>query len=204
MIHRFAFWLSALSLLLCIAAVVLWVRSYSGVDGVFLSKVTGTTTKGRWQNFNITTVPGRVRIANWSAPTENVGPSGPPAEIVNAGWMTRFARINYAENPNLQMDVGPDYARTALIFHTMHFDSRGATSRGFVAPFWFVSLVLAIAPAWWSRRFIARRHADRMGLCPHCGYDMCATPDQCPECGNTPATASNPPSAPPAASLDRA
>ena len=54
---------------------------------------------------------------------------------------------------------------------------------------WFevvVTLPLAILPAWWTvERVIAKRRKrqQKLGLCLHCGYDLRATPDRCPECG---------------------
>lgn len=51
-------------------------------------------------------------------------------------------------------------------------------------PMWAVVIVTAVAPALWLRRRQRRRAAARLaGCCAHCGYDLRATPDRCPECG---------------------
>ena len=65
---------------------------------------------------------------------------------------------------------------------------------GWVAlfPHWAVILATSILPAFWLiqkgffiRQF-RRRRRIKLGLCTVCGYDLRATPDRCPECGNSP------------------
>lgn len=55
-----------------------------------------------------------------------------------------------------------------------------------VVPYWFVVLVLAVAPGWRLTRWWRRRRQRRLGHCFVCGYDIRATPDRCPECGQVP------------------
>ena len=54
-----------------------------------------------------------------------------------------------------------------------------------MVPFWFLVAVAVAVPAAQLGRSI-RRLQRVPGLCRHCGYDLRATPDRCPECGTTP------------------
>jgi hypothetical protein len=58
----------------------------------------------------------------------------------------------------------------------------------FVAvPHWFVAILCAVAgwPAGtrWLKRYLASRR-PKPGCCRKCGYDLRASPERCPECGN--------------------
>jgi hypothetical protein len=53
------------------------------------------------------------------------------------------------------------------------------------APVWFLVVLTAVAPVQKLLRTLTIRRRTRQGQCPACGYDLRATPDRCPECGET-------------------
>lgn len=54
-------------------------------------------------------------------------------------------------------------------------------------PHWLLCAAFGVLPAIQLPRSIVGmmrgRHRARRGLCAHCGYDLRATPERCPECG---------------------
>lgn len=48
-------------------------------------------------------------------------------------------------------------------------------------PHWL--LMLLFATAYWRLRRRVRRMSHVPGTCKHCGYDLRASPERCPECG---------------------
>lgn len=50
---------------------------------------------------------------------------------------------------------------------------------------WAAALLFAVAPALYARRQL-RDRPPGPGTCAACGYDLRATPEQCPECGAIP------------------
>jgi hypothetical protein len=56
----------------------------------------------------------------------------------------------------------------------------------FGIPHFVASGLLILLPSYWMFGFLRTQPRPR-GFCQHCGYDLRATPDRCPECGTIPA-----------------
>ena len=183
--------LTALSLLLCVATVVLWVRSFYVQD-----VMRWTTTRAAGGDIR------RTRVEVFSVRGHNVAHvqsrTYTPQEFdrvvrpmdermtpqQRSLWYrmgTHTFRFNY--NPDVRgrslwVRLGFRYS------HSIHDSS--PPFPGFTEarlPHWLIAMLTAALPAvrcgaWWRRR---RRHA--IGRCPRCGYDLRASPDRCPECG---------------------
>src|SRR5579862_6006169 len=53
-------------------------------------------------------------------------------------------------------------------------------------PIWCIAMFFAADPLIFTIRGVQRKFRYREGQCKFCGYDLRATPEQCPECGNVP------------------
>ena len=50
-------------------------------------------------------------------------------------------------------------------------------------PWWLMLLFAAVLPAWELASVFRRKRRIARHACVHCGYDLRASPERCPECG---------------------
>jgi hypothetical protein len=157
--------LTALSLLLCVAACLLWARSYSVGDGFVWKPADAPPYYRAYAGRGV------VRLGSG-----RYGFDRPP-------------HFDYSADP---APARPTGYHPGTLAHRLSFDfHRGSDSQGMpttdlLFPLWPAALASAVLPALWARGVrrdrTLRRRADA-GQCPSCGYDLRATPGRCPECG---------------------
>jgi hypothetical protein len=172
---------SALSLLLCVGAVALWVRSYAEGDDLLIA----------WDAHY--TPSYRANGVSWASSTihPSLGiHSGRGGLCIGTGWgdwMDHRRTVQFLYKPS-EFDL----TRTHALFHAERYPRRRRFPK---VPMFYVEMtdlipvaLLAILPSIWVIRLLrTRRGISRMTatLCASCGYDLRASTTQCPECGTT-------------------
>ena len=178
--------LTGLSLLLCVAAVALWVLSYTLRPEVFhvgfhrrAAALHNGSVQFHWlKRFELVSIPqpSGVPVAAPGKPLPYL--AEPP------GW--HYEAPPRRLLPAATRDVGVRPLATL---------SGGAVPHpgviqggGFEVSLWPVAVLAAVPPSLWiiRRRGSAAARRRAAGLCPACGYDLRATPGRCPECGHQP------------------
>lgn len=188
--------LSFVSLLVCVAVAVLWVRSYFVADHL---------TKWSFTEGHDEIAVTSFTISSWSGDIDSeigrgVCPNTPlrAKEIRETTgkankwrWWTGSVPSGRAPAGTSPGSLCPVWVER-LGFYVCHIvDPPTASDSGSVLcidlPHWFPCLLTAILPLLWLKRALRCRRAKRLGLCTQCGYDLRASPDRCPECGTIPA-----------------
>jgi hypothetical protein len=166
--------LSALSLLLFVAVIMLWVRSYFVADNLI-----GRRTKGG------NDIEYRIICDSGALHAFVLRTSDPqPDPFGEEGSHLHWRRAE----PGGNRPGGMFY----FDWHTTRMGTTSVTNATLSAPLWVGGLATVVVPIAWTLMSLRRRRLHRQ-RCPSCGYDLRATPERCPECGAVPANLTPPP-----------
>jgi hypothetical protein len=180
--------LTALSLLLCVAATVRsfhqtdWCPALRHVRRPGTTHVTDVLLFGDYVFFARLDVPEGVQSTapeGWAA---HVGPVG--RNEVQKTWVFLW--------PFVQVDAEHEVLGVGTLKGHV---AQGLPVRIVVVPIWYAAILFSLLPlgrgAVVSVRWWRRQRRLKAGRCPRCGYDLRATPDRCPECGAVDAESSH-------------
>jgi hypothetical protein len=162
-----------ISCVLCIGSVAMWARSPFRGDQV------------RWFGSNhalLLRSVGGMMVINWAR--------APGLAL----WRSSSRRFILESRPrddfNAKFSAGDPWTRLGFWLQrdNVGWGNLAGKSTWIAIPHWFLSLLTASIAAWSGRKLRRNRAAVRwraQGRCERCGYDIRATPDRCPECGQS-------------------
>jgi 4-amino-4-deoxy-L-arabinose transferase-like glycosyltransferase len=182
--------LTALSLLLCVAVVVVWVRSTSGREMIgWRTRYVGESAMHQtfrgliWSRGDVV-----VAVNNYGHLDRRSGSPMPRSD-----WQGTQFYHRRAEPDSLRVrsdDALLNWNGFCVDFTRIARNGAAVGSGEVGAPAWFLAAVTLAGPALWTakrlwraKRLWSRR---RRGLCPSCAYDLTGNVSGvCPECGST-------------------
>ena len=198
--------LSALSLLVLVAAVVLWVRSYwvidrvgfasgqlyraiSGGGGVFLESLRVFRHTRSWRDGTATPVEIAVLdYCDWYADYPDVRSIVAAPRHWETGTYGRASLMKHAWGQDINLAL-PHMTKLAIARQNVWGGADGTSAHDSLygprvwVPYWMIVAVAAPLSVWWIGSRVRQFRRRARGLCAACGYDLRATPGRCPECG---------------------
>jgi hypothetical protein len=166
--------LPSLSLLLCAAVVVLWVRSRVVLEQFVLWRRTDV----RWGDVSIWSGAGELSLTRSPLYVEGryrlwldlrgYEPQVRPILRREMQWLLREIRLGASTKFGFMFTGSTDQAQSEFAV---------------AVTYWLLASISGLPPLLWMWCVFRRRGQDAFGLCPACGYDLRATPQRCPERG---------------------
>ena len=191
--------LTVISPLLLLVTAFLWIRGHYARDGIWYStdsmRYSIHSYRGRIWLWSLSIAPDPSAMV-WGS---NIHMSkGFQVDSVADSWYGSYIgpskgvqlETDFTEAPggwsgSSQQWLGFRYISTDTWYPKaqLQFGYPTARSRAIFVPHWAIAIVTAILPALSIISLIRNRNRRDKNLCPHCGYDLRATPGRCPECG---------------------
>jgi hypothetical protein len=173
--------LSVLSLVLCVATTALWLRSYWTFDHYDRIQRVRADDSQAIRQWYFMSDGGGVKLTVFTAEGSTV----PGLWGSNLGtWWGHEPATGYVRFGNDRavaigwLGVGWGGGKWNQV------DGSLTTEDSWIVfPHWMAVALFGLTPAVWLATFVRKRRRLANGLCRHCGYDLRATPDRCPECG---------------------
>lgn len=179
MTRRLSGFCAAFSLLICLAAsVACFHRQYHSFSAYYLSQADGSRTM---RGVSLIASGGGVAISTGRYTSPNL-----------FAWMGLGLHAEHDQIPTAEYPVSREDSSRRFVFKWHSFGPPNEIRAiDFVFPAWSAALTAAALPLIYFYRFYRRTcRRSQTGYCAHCGYDLRATPERCPECG-TPVTDSS-------------
>jgi len=187
--------LAGMSLLLFVATVMLWARSYFVQDLIYWG--TGRFDNDRVKQVHVQSSQGQIAVGDYRFELFRLSGSRATASdyanwpdkpsVFNLNWFSTWHKpvvsfrglvgIGHYRHDSPKTDVAKGL-RSELTWRSANF------------PIWPLVIITGLLPLGWLLKWRHRRRREYRtthGLCLSCGYDLRATPDRCPECGTVPA-----------------
>ena len=181
-----------LSLLLCLATVFLWVRSYWGPQGWHRSRYVEANKE--MSSYAVGFERGRLEVHSWrlrfnagvvtKVAVDDDGDTvilpGMGATWFKYQWVGLMSRVN-------RLSVEHWWERAGVFVRSTHNVNFGSipgmgSDVLVIVPYWILFVVFLLWPGVWMWVWCSRSGFGE-GRCGNCGYDLRGSTARCPECG---------------------